>query len=44
MGKFSNYIHDLNNYIDKNLSFNDPNNLYATVKYILQNGGKRVRP
>ena len=44
MGKFSNYIHDLNNYIDKNLSFNDPNNLYDPVKYILQNGGKRVRP
>ena len=44
MDKFSNYIHDLNNYIDKNLSFNDPNNLYDPVKYILQNGGKRVRP
>ena len=28
MDKFSNYIHDLNNYIDKNLSFNDPVGIY----------------
>ena len=44
MGKFSDYIDDLNDYIDKYLSFNDPSNLYDPVKYILQNGGKRVRP
>ena len=44
MDKFNDYINDLNNYIDKNLSFNDPNSLYDPVKYILQNGGKRVRP
>jgi len=44
MGKFSDYIDDLNDYIDKNLSFSDPKNLYDPVKYILQNGGKRVRP
>ena len=43
MDKFTNYIDDLNDYINKNLSFNDPNNLYDPVKYILQNGGKRVR-
>ena len=43
MAKFTNYIDDLNDYINKNLSFNDPNNLYDPVKYILQNGGKRVR-
>jgi|TARA_B100000427_G_scaffold152452_1_gene127043 geranylgeranyl diphosphate synthase type II len=43
MDKFNDYINDLNNYIDKSLSFNDPNNLYDPVKYILQNGGKRVR-
>ena len=44
MGKFKNYINHLNEYIDKNLSFDDPKNLYDPVKYILQNGGKRVRP
>lgn len=44
MGKFSDYIDNLNDYIDKNLSFSDPKNLYDPVKYILQNGGKRVRP
>jgi len=43
MGKFSDYIDDLNDYIDKYLSFNDPSNLYDPVKYILQNGGKRLR-
>ena len=41
MYKFTNYIDDLNDYINKNLSFNDPNNLYDPVKYILQNGGKK---
>ena len=44
MDKFNDYINDLNDYIDKYLSFNDPSNLYDPVKYILQNGGKRVRP
>ena len=43
MDKFKDYINDLNNYIDKYLSFNDPSNLYDPVKYILQNGGKRLR-
>ena len=38
MGKFKNYINHLNEYIDKNLSFDDPKNLYDPVKYILQNG------
>ena len=44
MNKFNNYINDLNDYIDKYLSFNYPSNLYDPVKYVLQNGGKRVRP
>ncbi len=43
MDKFKDYINDLNNYIDKYLSFNDPKNLYDPVKYILNNGGKRLR-
>ncbi len=43
MDKFNDYINDLNDYIDKYLSFNDPSNLYDPVKYILQNGGKRLR-
>ena len=44
MHKFKDYINHLNDYIDKYLSFNYPSNLYDPVKYILQNGGKRVRP
>ena len=44
MNKFNDYINDLNDYIDKYLSFNYPSNLYDPVKYVLQNGGKRVRP
>lgn len=44
MNKFNDYIKDLNDYIDKYLSFNYPSNLYDPVKYVLQNGGKRVRP
>jgi len=44
MDKFKDYINHLNDYIDKYLSFNYPSNLYDPVKYILQNGGKRVRP
>ena len=44
MNKFKDYINYLNDYIDKYLSFNYPSNLYDPVKYILQNGGKRVRP
>jgi len=43
MDKFKDYINDLNNYIDKYLLFNDPKNLYDPVKYILNNGGKRLR-
>ncbi len=43
MDKFNDYINDLNDYIDKYLSFNDPSTLYDPVKYILQNGGKRLR-
>jgi len=43
MDKFKDYINDLNNYIDKYLSSNDPKNLYDPVKYILNNGGKRLR-
>ena len=44
MDKFKDYINHLNDYIDKYLSFNYPSNLYDPVKYVLQNGGKRVRP
>ena len=44
MHKFKDYINYLNDYIDKYLSFNYPSNLYDPVKYVLQNGGKRVRP
>jgi len=44
MDKFKDYINHLNDYIDKYLSFNYPSNLYDPVKYILQNGGKKVRP
>jgi len=44
MHKFKDYTNHLNDYIDKYLSFNYPSNLYDPVKYILQNGGKRVRP
>ena len=44
MNKFNDYIKDLNDYIDKYLSFNYSSNLYDPVKYVLQNGGKRVRP
>jgi len=43
MDKFKDYIKDLNNYLDKYLAFNDPKNLYDPVKYILNNGGKRLR-
>ena len=44
MNKFNDYIKDLNDYIDKYLLSNYPSNLYDPVKYVLQNGGKRVRP
>ena len=43
MDKFKDYINHLNEYLDKNLLFDNPNNLYDPVKYILQNGGKRLR-
>ena len=44
MNKFNDYIKDLNDYIDKYLLSNYSSNLYDPVKYVLQNGGKRVRP
>ena len=44
MNKFNDYIKDLNDYIDKYLLSNYHSNLYDPVKYVLQNGGKRVRP
>ena len=44
MNKFNDYIKDLNDYIDKYLLSTYPSNLYDPVKYVLQNGGKRVRP
>ena len=33
-----------NAYLDENLNFNDPKNLYGPIKYFMQIGGKRVRP
>ena len=33
-----------NAYLDENLNFNDPKNLYGPIKYFIQIGGKRVRP
>ena len=33
-----------NAYLDKNLNFNDPKNLYGPIKYFMQIGGKRIRP
>ena len=33
-----------NAYLDENLNFNDPKNLYGPIKYFMQIGGKRIRP
>jgi len=33
-----------NDYLDENLNFNDPKNLYGPIKYFMRIGGKRVRP
>ena len=33
-----------NDYLDENLNFKDPKNLYGPIKYFMRIGGKRVRP
>ena len=38
------YIKIFENYLKKELKYNKPENLYKPVKYLLESGGKRLRP
>ena len=38
------YIKIFEDYLKKELKFNKPENLYKPVKYLLESGGKRLRP
>ena len=38
------YIKFFEDYLKKELKYNKPENLYNPVKYILESGGKRLRP
>ena len=38
------YIRIFEDYLKKELKFNKPENLYKPVKYLLESGGKRLRP
>ena len=40
----TNYIKILNEFLKKEIDYNNPKNLYDPVKYILDSGGKRLRP
>ena len=40
----SNYAKIFEEYMKKQIIYNDPKNLYQPVKYILDSGGKRLRP
>ena len=38
------YIKTFEDYLNKELKYNKPENLYKPVKYLLESGGKRLRP
>jgi geranylgeranyl diphosphate synthase type II len=38
------YIKTFEDFLKKEIDYNDPKNLYEPVKYILDSGGKRLRP
>jgi|TARA_Y100001949_G_scaffold75687_1_gene64231 geranylgeranyl diphosphate synthase type II len=40
----TNYIKIFNEFLKKEIDYNNPKNLYDPVKYILDSGGKRLRP
>ncbi|AXT18862.1 polyprenyl synthetase family protein [Flavobacteriaceae bacterium AU392] len=44
MQSIETYQNKFLNYLEKNSEFGEPNNLYAPIKYILELGGKRLRP
>ena len=40
----TNYIKIFNEFLKKEIDYNNPKNMYDQVKYILDSGGKRLRP
>jgi geranylgeranyl diphosphate synthase type II len=40
----TNYIKIFNEFLKKEIDYNNPKSLYDPVKYILDSGGKRLRP